>query len=297
MSLARRRLLLSVLAVAATVGLPAQAQDRPGRRGRRGRGQGQAAGERRSDHPHQTLTYGPAPLQALDVYDNPGATGPVLAFVHGGGWAHGDKSMVNRLPDYAERYGLTLVSIGYRLVPEVSAREQAEDVAAAVATIRRTLPGRPIVLVGHSAGAHLVALVGVDPAYLGNHGLAPSDLAAVIPLDGAGYDATEPRRAGPVGRWLEQTYEAAFGDQRAELSPILRIGPGWAYPPFLIFHIASRDDAARQSRRLAEALTAAGGQAEVVVAPGDTHRDINVEFGQAGDAEGERAAAFIRSLG
>lgn len=295
MSLARRSLLLSVLAVAATVGLPAQAQDRRGRRGRRGR-QGEAQIERRSDHPHTTIAYGANTLQALDIYDNPDATGPILAFVHGGGWRRGDKAIVHSLPDYAERHNLTLASIGYRLVPEVTARQQAEDVAAAVATIRRTYPRRPIVLVGHSAGAHLVALVGVDPIYLGAQGLAPSDLAAVMPLDGAGYDATEPRMPGPIGQQLEEIYEAAFGDQRAELSPILRVRRGQAYPPFLIFHIESRQDATRQSRRLAEALVAAGGRAEVVVAPGDTHGDINAEFGQPGDAEGERAARFIATL-
>jgi acetyl esterase/lipase len=295
MSLARRSLLLSVLAMAATVGFPARAQDRRGRRGRRGR-QGEAQIERRSDHPRRTIAYGANPLQALDIYENPDATGPILAFVHGGGWRRGDKAIVHSLPDYAERHNLTLASIGYRLVPEVTAREQAEDVAAAVAMIRRTFPRRPIVLAGHSAGAHLVALVGVDPIYLGAQGMTPSDLAAVIPLDGAGYDATEPRPPGPIGQQLEEMYEAAFGDQRAELSPILRVRRGQAYPPFLIFYIERREDAARQGRRLAEALIAVGGRAEVVVAPGDTHGDINAEFGQPGDAEGERAARFIATL-
>lgn len=293
MRIARRSLLLSVVAAVVTAALPVQAQDR---RGRRGRSRGQASADRRSDHPHQTLAYGPDPLQAFDLYDNPGATGSVLAFVHGGGWTRGDKAIVHSLPDYARRHGFTLASIGYRLAPQVSAREQADDVAAAVAMIGRTLPGRPVVLVGHSAGAHLVALVGVDPIYLAAHGLAPADLAAVIPLDGAGYDATEPRMDGPIGRQLEQMYDAAFGDQRAELSPILRVRAGQAYPPFLIFHIESRRDSTRQSRRLADALIAAGGQAEVVAAPGDTHGDINAEFGQPGDAEGERAAAFIAAL-
>lgn len=292
MNIARRSFLVSMAAV---VAIPAQAwaQDRPGRRGRR-RGQAMTGGP--SDQPHRTIPYGPNPMQAFDLYDNPGATGPVLAFVHGGGWAHGDKARVNSLPDYAERHGLTLVSIGYRLVPEVTAREEAQDVAAAVAMIRRTLPGRPVVLLGHSAGAHLVSLVGVDPVYLAAHGLTPADLAAVIALDGAGYDATEPRMPGPVGRRLEQTYDAAFGDQRAELSPILRVRSGRAYPPFLIFHIESRQDSTRQSRRLADALIAAGGRAEVVAAPIDSHGDINAEFGQADDAEGQRAATFIATL-
>lgn len=291
MRLARRHVLASILALTTTT--PAWAQDGLGLLGRR---RAEAEAESRSDRPRQSLAYGAAPLQALDIYDSPGTTGPILAFVHGGAWAHGDKAMVNSLPDYAERHGLTLVSIGYRLVPDVSAREQAQDVAAALGLIHQRFPNRPIVLIGHSAGAHLAALVGVDPAYLAAQHMAPADLAGVILLDGAGYDATEPRMAGPIGRWLEEAYDRAFGDQRAELSPILRIRAGQTYPPFLIFHIPSREDSTRQSQALATALTAAGGRAQVVVAPGDSHRDINVEFGRPGDAEGERAATFITDV-
>lgn len=287
----RRALLLSGLVSIVAFPVAAQERRRPLAGRRRGR---ESSGT--SDAPHRTVTYGAHERQALDIYDNPGVTGPVLVFVHGGGWAYGERSMVHQLPAYAQRHGLTLASVSYRLVPEVTARQQAEDVAAAVARIRRELPGRPIVLLGHSAGAHLVALVGVDAQYLGAQGLAPSDLAAVIPLDGAGYDATQPRRAGPAGRLLERLYEDAFGDQRAELSPTLRVRPGVRYPPFLIFHVANREDSAEQSHALAAALRRAGGQAEVVSAPGDSHADINGEFGAPGDAEGERAASFMASL-
>lgn len=286
----RRTLILSALAL--PVAGTAQAQQRRGLFGRR-----RDADDGASDWPRRTVSYGAHARQAYDIYDNPDARGPILIFVHGGGWAFGEKTMVHALPEYADRHGLTLVSAEYRLAPGVTAREQAEDLAAAIGSVRRETPGRPIVLVGHSAGAHLVALVGIDPAYLGAHGLAPSDLAGVIPLDGAGYDATQPRRPGPVGVVLERMYEQAFGDQRAALSPILRVRPGAAYPPFLIFHVASRDDSREQSEELARVLNGAGGRAEVISAPGDSHRDINVEFGAAGDPEGERAAVFIRTLG
>ncbi len=240
----------------------------------------------------RVVSFGPHPLQALDLHACPD-TGPVLLFVHGGGWSRGERSMVHALPAYAARHGLTLASTSYRLVPEVGAREAAEDVAAAVARLKQDLPGRPLFLLGHSAGAHLAALVGVDPVYLGAHGLGPADMAGVILLDGAGYDATGDRGRGLAGRVLGRMYEQAFGADAAALSPTLRIASGREYPPFLIFHIASRQDSAAQSRGLAEALIRAGGRAEVVVAPGDSHREINVGFGAARDPEGERAAAFI----
>lgn len=288
----RRALLLSGLIVA--LAGPALGQDRRRRLSERRRDDGD--GEGVSDAPRVTVVYGPHPKQAFDVYDDAGAAGPVLVFVHGGGWSRGDKAMVHDLPDYARRHGLTLVSINYRLVPEVTAREQAQDLAAAIARVRQDRPSRPIVLLGHSAGAHLTALVGVDPRYLGEHGLTPSDLAGVVTLDSAAYDATLPRPAGPAGRYLERLYDDAFGDQRADLSPTLRVRSGVRYPPLLIFHVVSREDSATQSRGLAQALIAVGGRAETVAASGDSHAEINGEFGQAGDAEGERAARFIASL-
>lgn len=285
MTISRRSALLAI-ATSLVAANPAFAQVGRGRRRRMGEANGA------SDVPHVRTSVGPDPLQFYDLYGED-AGGPILAFIHGGGWSMGEASMVHALPDYARRHGLILASISYRLVPDVTPREQAQDVAAAVAHLRRRHPGRRIVLLGHSAGAHLAALVGVDATCLNAVGLAPADLAGVILLDGAGYDATGDRGGGISGRVLDRLYTDAFGDQAAALSPTLLVRAGQAYPPFLIFHIESRADSRGQSQGLAEALRAAGGRAEVVVAPADSHRDINVEFGVAGDAEGERAARFI----
>ncbi len=295
----RRLLLIGALAVIAGPVL-AQTAPQPRNTGvRRGGRLGGRMGAATSDTPPaRSLGYGADPLQAVDLYADHGS-GPVLMFVHGGGWSRGDRRMVNALPDYATRHGLTLASTAYRLAPAVTARDAGLDIAAAVAEVRRALPGRPIFLLGHSAGAHLAALVGVDPAYLGAVGMKPSDLGGVILLDGAGYDATGPRGPGVVGRALDAMYDQAFGPpgdpERAALSPTLRVTAGGAYPPFLIFHVASRQDSAIQSQALAKALTDAGGRAEVISAPDETHMTINRGFGLAGDAEGERAARFIAS--
>ncbi|MDQ8027709.1 MAG: alpha/beta hydrolase [Brevundimonas sp.] len=287
----RRTALMAGIAAALVAG-NAVAQERPRRGERRRRRAEGAVDSGRSDAPHATVSTGDDPKQAYDLYAG-SASGPVLAYVHGGGWSQGDKAMVHSLPEYAQRHGLTFASIGYRLVPQVTPREQAQDVAAAVASLKLTHPGRPLFLMGHSAGAHLAALVGADPSYLAEQGLQPSDLAGVILLDGAGYDATGDRGAGPAGRMLGNLYSEAFGANAAALSPTLLVRSGVRYPPYLIFHISRREDARVQSHALAEALIRAGGRAEVISAPDDSHRDINVEFGQAGDAEGERAARFI----
>mgnify|MGYP002073289612 FL=1 len=257
--------------------------------------------------PPRTVQLGPHSKQALDLYPTPGLKdAPVLLFVHGGGWSLGDKGAVNALPGYAARHGFLLASAGYRLAPEVDAGGCAEDVALSIAWLSENAArngGDPqrIVIAGHSAGAHLVALVGADPRYLGDHGRSSKDLAGVICIDGAGYDA--PRQmaqlaeggGGPLQRRLASMYQGAFGARAAELSPTRLVEAGRAYPPFLIFHVERRADAREQSDGLAAALRAAGGSAEVVSARGETHRSINVDFGKPGDPEGERAALFIRS--
>jgi len=251
--------------------------------------------------------YGDHPRQRLDVHEYPGGRNglsPMLLFVHGGGWNFGDKRAVNALPEYADRHGFILASTNYRLTPEVTARECAEDVAAAAAWMLQNgsrFGGDPrrLFIMGHSAGAHLVALVGVDPVYLERHGREPADLAGVIPIDGAGYDAVKQMARAPypgrLGERLDGMYEMAFGADPEGLSPTRRVKRGGRYPPFQIFHVERRADAAEQSRGLAEALREAGGRAEVVAAPGETHRSINVGFGRDGDPEGERAARFIRT--
>jgi arylformamidase len=249
-------------------------------------------------HPAE-IAFGSDPRQRLDIYDRPGLHGaPVLLFVHGGGWTFGDKKAVNALPGFAERHGFLLASTSYRMAPQVRADGGAEDVAAAAAWLidhaaEHDGDPRRVFLMGHSAGAHLVALIGVDAKYLGAHDHDPSQLAGVITVDGAGYDAVEQMRDAADRPRLRKMYENGFGSNPAALSPTLLAHKGGHYPPFLLFHIESRPDSRSQSHKLADALTAAGGQAVVVSAPGETHMTINHSMGVAGDPEGERVARFV----
>ena len=140
---------------------------------------------------------------------------------------------------------------------------------------------RQVVLMGHSAGAHLSALVGTDERYLQAVGLKESDLAGVILLDGAAYDVAS--QMGQAGPFMAGTYREAFGMDPVRLralSPTQQSAAPNA-PRFLILH-TQRDDAVRQSRALGDALRAAGTPAEVQGLPGEGlsgHREINVELG------------------
>ena len=212
----------------------------------------------------QTLSYGRDPLQTLDYWpgDTPGA--PLVAFVHGGGWSKGDKRMMHgsdKLRHWRAQ-GYAVASLNYRLVPEATVEQQAADVAAALALLKQRTRPRRIALVGHSAGAHLVALVGTDPTYLRGAGLSFADIAGIVPLDGAAYDVSAQLDEGP--RIMRRTYLGAFGSdpaRQARLSPTMQAGAPNA-AEFLILHV-EREDGARQSRQLAAELTAAGTSAEV----------------------------------
>src|SRR6187401_2698718 len=150
------------------------------------------------DDGKQALSYGPDRLQTVDYWAGPSSDAPLVVFVHGGGWSSGDKRMMDGSDKLAHwrANGYAVASVNYRLVPEATVEQEAEDVAAAVAFLKGhagTLGFDPerIVLIGHSAGAHLVALVGTDPAYLRGVGLGFADIDGVVPLDGAAYNVQQ----------------------------------------------------------------------------------------------------------
>lgn len=250
---------------------------------------GQGAGERKAPPP-QTLYYGSDSLQALDLWVPEGAKkAPLVLFVHGGGWKRGSKNnaMGRAMPVHMLEQGYAFASIDYRLVPRNTVEEQAGDVAAALAHILKRadalgIDRSRVVITGHSAGAHLVALVGTDERYLKAAGLSFADIDGVMPNDGAAYDvAAQIEGAGPM---MLQTYTQAFGTDPARqqaLSPIHQAaGPN--APAFLLLHV-ERPDAATQSQTLAEALRKAGARAEVAGFPGKGlrgHMEINRRLGR-----------------
>lgn len=240
------------------------------------------------------LAYGTAPLQTLDLWRQTGnAPAPLVVFVHGGGWKRGDKGNATGAAKvrHLREQGYAVASIDYRLVPDATVEQQAGDVAAAVAWLRQHArehgvdPTR-IVLMGHSAGAHLVALVGTDPAYLEAVGLDPGALRGIVAIDGAGYDVPAQIAAG--GSVMHDTYVQAFGNdpvRQRRLSPTMQAAAPNA-PDFLLLHVA-RVDGTAQAKALAEALTTAGTRVERQGFPGQGlrgHMEINRALGDPGYA-------------
>jgi arylformamidase len=247
-----------------------------------------AASRAARDDGKQALSYGSDRLQAVDYWAGPSRNAPLVVFVHGGGWSRGDKRMMDGSDKLAHwrANGYAVASVNYRLVPDATVEEQAGDVAAAVALLKTRAdalgfdPER-IALVGHSAGAHLVALVGTDPAYLRGAGLSFADIDGVVPLDGAAYDVRVQLEEGPqiMGRMYRQAFGANAARQ-ARLSPTAQAAAPNA-PEFLILHV-QREDGIRQSEAFGAALLVAGTSTEVAGLPGTGlagHAEINRRMG------------------
>lgn len=255
----------------------------------------------------ETISYGSDALQTLDVWRAKDAKGPapLVVFVHGGGWKRGSKDNATGQykPVHYPGEGYAFASINYRLVPGATVEQQAADVAGAVkALVDRAgafgIDRRRIVIMGHSAGAHLVALVGTDETYLRAAGLSFADIAGVIPIDGAAYDVPAQMKDGP--QIMQATYKQAFGTdpaRQAKLSPTLQAGTPNA-PQFLLLYV-QRPDGVRQAEALGKALTAGGSKVELGSFPGEGlqgHAEINRRLGDPGYAPTATVDAWLKRV-
>lgn len=199
--------------------------------------------------------------------------------------------------------GYAFASINYRLVPAATVEEQASDVANAVkALIDRAgsvgVDRRRIVLMGHSAGAHLVALVGTDERYLRGAGLSFADIAGVIPIDGAAYDVAAQMLDGPP--IMQKTYAQAFGSdpvRQDALSPTRQAAAPNARA-FLLLYV-QRADGVRQAKALGDALEKGGTRVEHGSFPGEGlkgHAEINRSLGDPAYAPTGFVDGWLRRL-
>lgn len=199
------------------------------------------------------VAYGADARQRFDVYLPAKPTGPVLFMVHGGAWVVGDKAAAgvvkNKVDHWVREAGYVLVSTNYRMLPKAAPLEQARDVARALALAQKKAgswgadPGR-FVLMGHSAGAHLVTLLNASPSLATELGARP--WRAAVSLDSAALDVEQLMQA-PHPR----LYDRAFGknpeDWRAA-SPYHQLTA--AAPPLLMVCSSRRREACTEAHHL-----------------------------------------------
>jgi arylformamidase len=246
------------------------------------------------------IAYGEDPKQTLD-YAPPkdGRTrAPLIVFIHGGGWSIGDKGQATGAKAaHFTGLGYAFASLNYRLVPNATVEQQAADVATALGQLRTDaaklgFDADRIILAGHSAGAHLAALVGTDPRYFAAAHVPVDAIRGIVLLDGAGYDV--PRQMAEPSNRVEFMYDAAFGKDPArqvDLSPI-RHASKPNVDAWLILPVATRADSTAQSNDFAMALRKGGSRVAVMPIPDSSHMKINRNMGAEGDFATGQVDAF-----
>ena len=182
---------------------------------------------------------------------------PVIVYVHGGGWIKGSKAKVYDLPGFANDRGWMVVSVSYRPWPRANIDQQVADVTRGIRWTQRNIRkygGDPkrIVIMGHSAGSHLVSMVSAQKKVRGLRGVVANDVQA--------YDMNA--YAAMRGS-LPHMYAKAFGTTPknwARWSPITYVKKGRRFPPHLIIYSGLNiyDRRRRLSRDFGNALKRRG---------------------------------------
>jgi len=231
----------------------------------------------------------------LDLFLPRGQKGfPVVLFVHGGAWLHGDKSFLgiySAVGSTLARHGVGAVVINYRLSPAVRHPEHVKDVARAFAWTYRNIArygGRPdqLFVCGHSAGAHLISLLVTDDSYLLAEGLTAGAVRGAIPLSG-------------VYLIPEGLLPVVFGTDpgvRELASPIRHVRKG--LPPFLILY-ADRDfpGCGREpSEAFCARLRQSGNAARTLEITESSHHNIILNLALPNSPVSQAVRRFIQEL-
>ena len=244
------------------------------------------------------VAYGTAAAQRFDLYAPMRPHGaPTIFFVHGGGWAFGDKSTgLGAKARHWTEAGAFVVSVNYRMLPEADPQMQARDVASALAhaqTVVAQAGGDPdaFVLMGHSAGGHLVALLDASPALAREAG-ARAWRGSVL-LDAGSVDVVATMQST---RGRLPLFRNAFGDDPAfwrSVSPIHQLAARGA--PVLGVCASGRAESCDDNRAFLDKAAGFGTPTRLLPEPLN-HMRINRDLGED-NAYTREVDAFLHSVG
>ena len=209
------------------------------------------------------LEYGRSERQKLDLYLLPVAqrSQATVLYIHGGYWDSGDKRDYPFMADALLSMGFNVAVMNYRLAPAHIFPDFVTDAALAVRWLTENLPlfgvNKPLFVIGHSAGAHITALLCCTPVHMERVGSSRSLVTAAVcmagPHDFLDWLPTDPRMQlalGPPPQWNDT-------------QPVL-VADG-LNPPLLILH-GMRDTVCTplHAPTLHGAITKRGGRAAYI---------------------------------
>lgn len=229
------------------------------------------------------FSHDPVSLK-LDAHIPPGkGPFPAVILVHGGGWTSGDKTagFIRPLFPVLDQTGYAWFTIDYRLAPKSPYTAQVEDVEHAIAFVKehakeyKVKPDQ-IALMGESAGAHLVNLVGA-------RNRPPAQVAAVVSFYGPIniMDTLRLKPGDPVSPGLKAVFQITALDEAGVKT--MREGSPDSYihaqsAPFLFIH-GTKDEAVpyAQATLGMELFKKAGVPCDLITVPDGIHGVINWE--------------------
>ena len=246
--------------------------------------------------------------QKVDIYAPEGAKNlPVVFWIHGGGWVTGDRTNVQVKPQAFVDKSFVFVSTGYRLLTNVEMATIFRDIAKSVRWVHEHIAaygGDPkrILVMGHSAGAQLAALICIDDRYLKAEGLSLNIIKGCVPLDGDTYDVpaiietveTRQRVHGlPMPSFGHRVKFGNDATKHHDYSAVTHVAKGKGIPPFLILHVADHPDVRAQAERLEAVLKDAGIPAKRFAARETNHSKLNENLGLPGDPPTKALFEFV----
>jgi arylformamidase len=244
----------------------------------------------------------------LDIYSPRGAKNlPVVFWIHGGGWQTGDKASVQIKPQFFMDKKMVFVSTNYRLLPDVDMGTIVRDIAKSVRWVHDHIAehgGDPqrLLVMGHSAGAQLAALVSIDDRYLKAEGLSLAIIKGCVPVDGDTYDVPAIIETGETRRRVHGLPQAKFGHREKfgndaakhrDFSAVTHVAKDKGIPPFLILHVAEHPDTSAQAQRLGNVLKEAGVSVTVLGGKETTHNKLSADLGLPGDPATKALDEFV----
>jgi acetyl esterase/lipase len=227
----------------------------------------------------------------LDLYlPTTGDNFPVLVWFHGGGLTGGAKDGVKPIAQRFAHDGIAVAAVNYRLSPKATYPAYIDDAAAAVAWVKahaaeHHLDPSRVFVGGHSAGAYLTYMVGLDDRWLKPYHLDPSAIAGFIPVSGqvlTHYTIREERGI--------KDHDLVYADEDAPINHLHK-----DVPPFLILY-ADKDMVGRREGNafLAVSLRATGDKnVRDLLIEDRTHGSIAGKMVNSGDPAAEAVIHFI----
>lgn len=241
----------------------------------------------------QDVTYGAHARNKLDVFYARNRIGneaaPIIIMVHGGGWCVGDKALKstieNKIARWLER-GFVFVSVNYPMIANgFDGRAQAEEIARAVTYVQNhavqwNADPAKVILMGHSAGAHLVSLVNADAGIRAKMGV--QKVLGTVSIDSGAVDVVVqmPNTIAP----LKLRYKEAFGTTQESwmaASPYHQLDAS-AAPWLGICSTTRPDDICTQTQSYVDKSRSLGVMADILPQK-RSHGKLNSELGLDND--------------